>query len=84
MTKRKKIQIYDYTVVFEEAEEGGYIVYAPALPGCVSQGETFEETQRMAKDAIEGYLLTLKDFNEEIPKESENLIITRIPARVAV
>jgi len=38
-----------FKVVLEEAEEGGYVVYVPALPGCVSQGETKEE-------AIEVYL----------------------------
>ncbi|OGZ33837.1 MAG: hypothetical protein A3I88_03350 [Candidatus Portnoybacteria bacterium RIFCSPLOWO2_12_FULL_39_9] len=82
--RNQKIKIYDYTAVFEEAEEGGYVVYVPVLPGCVTQGDTFEEAQKMAKDAIEGYLLALKDLHEEIPKESENVIITRIPARMAI
>lgn len=82
--KNQKIKIYDYTAVFEEVEEGGYIVYVPALPGCVTQGDTFEEAQEMVKDAIEGYLSVLKELQEEIPKESENVIITRIPAQVTV
>ncbi|EKD78704.1 MAG: hypothetical protein ACD_41C00291G0002, partial [uncultured bacterium] len=34
-----------YTVLFEQAEEGGYIAFVPALPGCMTQGETFEETK---------------------------------------
>lgn len=82
--KKKRIKIYNYTAVFKEAEEGGYVVYVPALPGCVTQGDTFEEAQKMAKDAIEGFLLTLKELHEEIPRESENVIITRIPARITV
>lgn len=57
-------KIYQYTVVFEPAEEGGYVVSVPALPGCVTQGETLEEAMAMAKDAIEGYLSVLKDDGE--------------------
>lgn len=82
--RKKQIKIYDYTAVFEKAEEGGYVVYVPTLPGCVTQGDTFEEAQKMAKDAIEGYLSALKELREEIPKESEGVIITRIPVRLAV
>ena len=55
-----KKNIYKYTTIFEPAEEGGYVVSVPALPGCVTQGETFEEAQQMAKDAIGGYL-NIKD-----------------------
>jgi len=43
-------------VVLEKAEEGGYVVFAPSLPGCVSQGETREEALRNIKEAIELYL----------------------------
>ena len=74
---------YSFTVLFEPAEEGGYVVYVPALPGCMTQGETFEEAEIMAKDAIEGYLETLKDLNEEIPTESAKIIITKIPAEAS-
>lgn len=57
MSKRiTKQKIGNFTVIFEPAEEGGYVVYAPALPGCHTQGETFEEAQDMIKDAIGGYL----------------------------
>lgn len=59
MAKRKiQRKVYNFTAVFEPAAEGGYVVYVPALPGCVTQGETFEEATAMAKDAIEGYLAT--------------------------
>jgi predicted RNase H-like HicB family nuclease len=43
-------------VVFEKAEEGGYTVYVPSLPGCISQGETKEEALRNIREAIELYL----------------------------
>ena len=71
-------KIYQYTVVFEPAEEGGYVVSVPTLPGCVTQGETLEEATMMVKDAIEGYLFVLKKHNEEIPIEPEGTLITKI------
>ncbi len=80
MAKNIKKKVYNYTVIFEPAEEGGYVVYVPALPGCASQGDTFEEAETMAKDAIEGYLKALKDLNEEIPIEPDRVIISKIPA----
>ncbi len=80
MAKNIKKRVYNYTVIFEPAEEGGYVVYVPALPGCASQGDTFEEAEVMAKDAIEGYLKALKDLNEEIPVEPDRVIISKIPA----
>ena len=80
MAKNIKKKVYNYTVIFEPAEEGGYVVYVPTLPGCASQGDTFEEAEAMAKDAIEGYLKALKDLNEEIPVEPDRVIISKIPA----
>lgn len=56
---RKKV--YNFTTVFEKAKEGGFVVYVPALPGCITQGETFEEAEAMAHDAIAGYLSILKN-----------------------
>ena len=43
-------------VVFEAQEEGGYTVYVPSLPGCISQGDTKEEALRNIREAIELYL----------------------------
>ena len=43
-------------VVLELQEEGGYTVYVPALPGCISQGETYEEALENIREAIELYL----------------------------
>ena len=71
-------KIYQYTVVFEPAEEGGYIVSVPSLPGCMTQGENLEEATAMAKDAIEGYLSVLKKEGEEIPTEPEGTFITKV------
>jgi predicted RNase H-like HicB family nuclease len=43
-------------VVLKPQEEGGYTVYVPSLPGCISQGETYEEALGNIKEAIELYL----------------------------
>lgn len=43
-------------VVLEKAEEGGYVVHVPSLPGCISQGETKDEALRNIREAIELYL----------------------------
>ncbi len=84
MEKEKiKQQIYNYTVIFEPAKEGGYTVYAPALQGCITQGDTFEEAETMIKDAIQGYLKVVKDLKEEIPIESEKTIISRVPIKLS-
>lgn len=45
-----------YKVIIHEAEEGGYWAEVPSLPGCFSQGETFEEIKENIKEAIEVYL----------------------------
>ena len=44
------------TVILEPQEEGGYTVYVPSLPGCISQGETKDEALKNIKEAIELYL----------------------------
>ena len=43
-------------VVIHEAEEGGYWAEVPAIPGCATQGETFEELLRNLYEAVEGCL----------------------------
>jgi predicted RNase H-like HicB family nuclease len=43
-------------VVIHEAEEGGYWAEVPAIPGCATQGETFEELLKNLYDAVEGCL----------------------------
>ena len=60
---------YDYTVLFEPAAEGGYVVTCPALPGLVTEGDTLEEARTMAEDAIKGYLESLRKDGEPIPKD---------------
>ena len=51
---------YTFTMLFEPAEEGGYVVTCPALPGLVTEGNTLEEARQMAEDALRGYLESLR------------------------
>lgn len=76
----KKIsqKILKYTAIFEPAEEGGYVVSVPALPGCATQGDTFEDAVYMIKDAIKLYLSVLKDEGEKIPQEKEDIVVTKV------
>ena len=55
-------------VVLEPSEDGGYTVYVPGLPGCISEGDTREEALDNIREAIELYLETVEDdlvFNEK-------------------
>ena len=56
-----------YEVFLEEAEEGGYVVTCPALPGCVSEGDSREQALANIRDAIEGYLTTLRRHGQRLP-----------------
>jgi predicted RNase H-like HicB family nuclease len=69
---------YRYTAVYEPAEEGGYVVTVPALPGLVTEGDILEEARAMAEDAIRGYLESLRKHGEAIPVEQGEPIIERI------
>ncbi|WP_292521437.1 type II toxin-antitoxin system HicB family antitoxin [Methanoculleus sp.] len=48
-------------VVLEPSEEGGYTVYVPSLPGCISEGDTRDEALENIREAIELYLETVED-----------------------
>ena len=63
-----------FLVYLEVAEEGGYIVSCPQLPGCVTQGETVEEALAMIKDAIQGYIASLQKHGEPVPQSLEEKI----------
>jgi len=55
--------------VLEPSEEGGYTVYVPSLPGCISEGDTREEALENIREAIDLYLEAVEDdlvFNENV------------------
>ncbi len=50
-----------FQVVLEPSDEGGYTVYVPTLPGCISEGDTVDESMRSIREAIELYLEPVED-----------------------
>ena len=56
-----------FRVLVEQDEDGVFVAQVSSLPGCVSQGKTREEAIRNAKEAIAGYVESLRAHNEPIP-----------------
>ena len=64
-----------YRVLIEEDEDGIFVASVPEFPGCISQGKTRSEALSNIKDAIEGYLASLKKHNEPIPPPIEEELV---------
>ncbi len=64
---------YIYKIVIEPQEEGGYTAYVPKLPGCISEGETYEETLENIKEALELYLEVMKERNDTILEDNTHI-----------
>ncbi|MBE0433900.1 type II toxin-antitoxin system HicB family antitoxin [candidate division WOR-3 bacterium] len=67
----------EYTIVMHPAEEGGYWVEVPALPGCFSQGETVEEALANIKEAVESHLIVLRKEGKRIPRD-QTLVLSHV------
>ena len=59
-----------FTVVLEQEPDGGYVVTVPALPGCVSQGDTRQEAMANIREAIEAYVEALEKAGDPIPLDA--------------
>ena len=59
-----------YKIILRKEDEGGYTVFVPSLPGCITYGETVDDAILMAKEAIELYLEELEDRGEFVPDDS--------------
>jgi len=81
---KHRAKILQYNAIFALETEGGYSVVVPDLPGCISQGDTFEEAKKNIKEAIELYL---EDADPELyhlsPTESRNQFIAPVQVNVA-
>jgi predicted RNase H-like HicB family nuclease len=60
---------YTYTIHIEPDPDGGYVVTVPALAGCVTEGDTYEQAIANAHEAIEGFVEALAKLGESIPTE---------------
>ena len=65
------MKVYNYAVIFEPVEKGGYDVIVPAIPEICTFGETIEEAREMAEDAIRCYLESALEEKEPIPLDRE-------------
>ena len=64
-----------YRVLIEQDEDGMFVASAPALPGCVSQGSSRDEALANIREAIEGYLESLRAHDEPIPPSISEEIV---------
>jgi antitoxin HicB len=62
-----------YKVLLRPEPERGYTVNVPALPGCITYGETLEVAKHNAQEAIELYVESLKEHGEDIPSDIDVL-----------
>jgi predicted RNase H-like HicB family nuclease len=64
-TTKRQVKVLQYNAIFQEEKAGGYSVWIPSLPGCCSQGETFDEAVKNIREAIELYLDEVPAPNKE-------------------
>jgi len=64
-----------YRILIERDEDGAFIAECPSLPGCISEGKSRKEALENIRDAIKGYLESLKKHNEPIPPSIEEEIV---------
>lgn len=68
-----------YKVIFEPQEEGGYTVTVPSLPGCISEGDTYDDALANIKEAIALYLESLRADGLPIPDENHLIVEVEAP-----
>ncbi len=72
-------QAFKYAVALEESADG-YGAYVPDLPGCVTMGDTLEETESNIREAIAGHIEAMRAHGETIPKPTTLTHYVDIPA----
>jgi len=70
-----------YTVILEREPDGGFVAIVPALPGCVTQGDTRDEALANVREAIEVYIEDCLDAGDPVPTEAgKEFIEVKVPA----
>lgn len=72
-----------YRVLIEQDEDGYFVTEVPSLPGCISQGETRAEALDNIKEAITGYLESLKAHGDPVPPPIEEVFVEVARERIA-
>ena len=76
MAKKIAQKILKYTAIFEPAEEGGFVVSVPALPGCMTQGETLEEAKKNLIQAMQCHAESFRREGHRPPEATEEFVGT--------
>jgi antitoxin HicB len=72
---------YDYLIVVHPDDvDGGFWTEVPALPGCGSQGESIEEAIEMTKDAIQGFIESMRKHGEIPPADATVAVTVTVAA----
>jgi antitoxin HicB len=71
-----------YTVLMIPHGDGGYTAFVPSLPGCVTEGPTFDQALAFAREAATGWLETAAANGMEIPTEAEGTAVAQIDVQV--
>ncbi len=69
---------YTYSVILTPAEEGGFTVTVPSLPGCITEGDTYEEAMTNAREAIGLTLACLEAHGDVVPRETGSPVVSNI------
>ncbi|PIS17905.1 HicB family protein [Candidatus Collierbacteria bacterium CG17_big_fil_post_rev_8_21_14_2_50_45_7] len=83
MLKKKVTQILRYNAIFDPAEEGGFTVTVPKLPGLVTEGDTYEKALENVRDAIKGYIQILRENTETVPEPDRQTFTTPIDIHIS-
>lgn len=65
-------------VIIYTGEDGYWVAECPSLPGCISQGKTKEKTLKNIKEAIEGYIIALKEDSLSVPQEKFDAMVVAV------
>lgn len=72
----REAKVLEYNAIFSPEDDGGYSVSVPDLPGCFSQGDTFEEAKANIAEAIQLYLEDAdKNLYQTSPEESRRAFL---------
>jgi predicted RNase H-like HicB family nuclease len=74
------VSTHNYLIIVHTDEDGGFCTEVPSLPGCGSQGESVEEAVEMTKDAIQGYIESLRKHGEDPPVEKAVAVTVTVAA----
>jgi predicted RNase H-like HicB family nuclease len=64
-----------FRVLLQQDEEGNFVAECPTLPGCISQGKSRTEAVRNIKDAVRGYIFSLKKHDEPVPPSIDETMV---------